>query len=339
MGVVLKKFVGWVVIVGIAAWIHEGLAIAVVLLSAVALPMMWFARRAPGSSAIEPATPAAARGREHRPKPPRGTPVAPWSVGGVTRINAVGESKYPEGLRGALSDFGHPLTSMGTELSGARAVVATDPTNPYDSNAVGVWIEGRHLVGYLPAELAAQYAPALSQLEEEGCNLRVPARVWIAERNGVFGSVSLSMPSPHGVLSFNELPEEPHCILPAGKALQITGEDGHMDVLTRYVHDNQRHLAVTLHVVPQPAASARSQASEVVEVRLDGSRIGCLTKASSEAVRDLVAYVADRGRVPVARAVLKGSSIKADVTLFLARSSEVTQKWLDGVDDASTSPT
>jgi len=158
----------------------------------------------------------------------------------------------------------------------------------------------------------------------------------VAQRDGVFGSVSLIMPAPNGVLSFNELPEEPHRVLPPGKALQVTGEEAHMDVLTKYVHDHQRHLAVTLHLATNAPKTARSQPVEVVEIRLDGQPVGCLTKAMTESVRDLVAYVAERGQVPVARAVLKGSSIKADVTLYVARSSEVSQQWLDGIGDAST---
>jgi hypothetical protein len=146
------------------------------------------------------------------------------------------------------------------------------------------------------------------------------------------------MPAPNGVLSFNELPEESHRVLPSGKALQVTGEDEHMNVLTDYVHDHNRHLAVTLHLITTTPKTARTQPAEAVEIRLDGHPIGCLSKAMTETVRDLVAYVADHGHVPVARAVLKGSSIKADVTLYVARSSEVSQQWLDGIGHATPIP-
>lgn len=145
------------------------------------------------------------------------------------------------------------------------------------------------------------------------------------------------MPAPDGVLSFNEMPEhDPYQILPQGRALQVSGEDEHMAVLTRYVSDRPRHLAVTLHEVTDEPKTARSQPARVVEVRLDGERVGCLTKAISEQVRDVVAYVNERGYLPVARAVLKGSSIKADLTLYVARSSEVSQAWLDNVPDRRT---
>lgn len=330
----MKKLVVWLLALGLAAAVHEALAVVFLGLSAAVFVIVWLAKNSSlGTSSqtqqltskTEPKTPA------YVASAPTGSPVEPWAPAGTTRINVVGESRYPAGFIGALEDFRLPLTPEGVELPGVRATLVTDPENPYDTNAVSVWLEGRHLVGYLPAELAAQYASALAELQSEGTYLRVPARAWVAEREGVFGSVSVSMPAPNGILSFNELPERLHCVLPTGKALQVTGEDAHMDVLTKYLNDQARYLAVTLHLVSQAPKSGRGQEREVVEVRLDGNPIGCLTKAMSDSVRDLVAYVSERGMEPVARAVLKGSSIKADVTLYVARSSDVTQQWLDSI--------
>jgi hypothetical protein len=73
----------------------------------------------------------------------------------------------------------------------------------------------------------------------------------------------------------------------------------------------------------------------LVEVRLDGQRVGVLTRAMSDQVRDLVAYVAECGCVPVARAVVKGSTLRADVVVYVARTVDVGQRWLDSVAPAS----
>lgn len=329
----VKKVLAWVLVLALVAWISEALAVTYILLSALFLPIAWLVRHSSVGNAgtSDTSTGVPASGVTHRASAPKGSPVEAWAVTGTVRLNVVGESRYPEGFRAALQDFRLPFTAQGVELPDVRAAVVTDPTNPYDSNAVSVWIEGRHLVGYLPADLAEQYAPALSQLESEGSHLRVPARVWVAERDGVFGSVSLVMPPPEGVVSFNEFPEAPLQVLPPGRALQVTGEDKHMDVLTRYLCDRPRYLALTLHEVIDEPKTPRSQPASVVEVRLDGNRVGCLSKAMSEQVRDVVAYVNRRGHVPVARGVLKGSSIKADITLYVARSSEVSQAWLDRI--------
>lgn len=106
-----------------------------------------------------------------------------------------------------------------------------------------------------------------------------------------------------------------------------------MDVLTRYLSDRERHLAVTLHIV-QEQKTERSQPYQAIEVRLDGQRVGVLTKAMSEKVADLVAYIADRNLLPVRRAVLKGSPLRAELILFVAKSHEVTSKWLESVGTA-----
>jgi len=53
----------------------------------------------------------------------------------------------------------------------------------------------------------------------------------------------------------------------------------------------------------------------------------------SDQIHDLVTYVADNDRIPVARAIIKGSDLRVDVTVHVARTSEVPQKWLDSVID------
>lgn len=60
------------------------------------------------------------------------------------------------------------VTEVG--LDGRKSVmfaVIPEPRNPYDPNAVAVSLQNRH-VGYLPAEVAAVYAPLLTDLLEQG---------------------------------------------------------------------------------------------------------------------------------------------------------------------------
>jgi hypothetical protein len=115
-----------------------------------------------------------------------------------------------------------------------------------------------------------------------------------------------------------------------GGVVQITGEENHMDVLRAFVlGSDPRHVAATLHVIDEPRRSG--DPVRLVEVRLDGQRVGVMSKTISDQLHDLVTYVAGRGRVPVARAVIKGSDLRADVTVHVARTSEVPQRWLDAV--------
>jgi hypothetical protein len=115
--------------------------------------------------------------------------------------------------------------------------------------------------------------------------------------------------------------------------MQVTCEEQHMDVLGRYVSDGDRYLAVTLHAI-DVQKTPRSTPYRAVEVRLDGQRVGELTKAMSEKLLDVVDFVASRGRLPLCRAVLKGSPLRAELTLQVAKAHEVTRKWLDGIQPA-----
>ena len=190
------------------------------------------------------------------------------------------------------------------------------------------------LVGFLPRDTAAAYHPALADLAERGEYLQIEARVWAHEEDGdVRGSVTLILPPPDGVQSFNEPPDEPHQVWPHGGAIQVTCEEQHMDVLGRFVSDRDRHLAVTLHAI-DVQKTPRSTAYRAVEVRLDGQRVGELTKGMSEKVIDVVDFIAGKGRLPLCRAVLKGSPLRAELTLQVAKAHEVTRRWLDGIEEA-----
>lgn len=273
---------------------------------------------------------------------PFGRPVPPWSER-LSSQNIVGESFNEAAFKTLASEYGHrSVPEYGVEINLARAAIVQDLDNPYDSNAVAVWIDGRHMVGHLPRDVATQYSTRLESLDR-GTYLQVPARVWIGrsfdwdersgvEVTGVRGSVTVQLPEPDGVVAFNDLPDEPHTVLPWGRAVQISGEELHMDVLRTFALGHApRHVAVTLHVVEEQRRTG--DPVRVVEVRLDAARVGVMSRAVSDQIHDLVTYVNSHGRTAVARAIIKGSDLRADVVVHVARTSEVPQKWLDSVKD------
>jgi hypothetical protein len=272
---------------------------------------------------------------------PFGQPVPPWSQK-LVHQGIVGESFHEDAFKAITAEYGQSsLPDYGYEVPEAVAAIVPDPDNKFDANAVAVWVEGRHLVGHLPRNVAAEYAPKLEALDR-GTYLQVPARVWVGrddwdretgapKQAGVRGSVSVRLPEPDGISPFNDLPDEPHSVLPWGRAIQITGEELHMDVLRTFaLGTDPRHVAATLHLIEEPRKTG--DAVRLVEVRLDDERVGVMSKAISEQVEDLVAFVAGKNRVPVARAIVKGSDLRAEVTVHVARTSEVPHKWLDGVE-------
>lgn len=271
---------------------------------------------------------------------PHGRAVPPWSEQ-LSRHNVVGESFHEADFKKLAADHGHKtVPDYGIELTETRAALIPEPDNPHDSNAVAVWIDDRYPVGHLPRDLAADYSSRLESLDR-GTFLQVPARVWIAptsdwdERTGaevrrIQGSVTVQLPDPDGIVPYNDLPEEPHTVLPWGRAVQLTGEEQHMDVLRTFaLGHSPRHVAATLHVIEEPRRTG--DPIRIVEVRLDGEPVGVMSKAVSTQIHDLVTFVASNGRTPVARATIKGSDLRADVAVNVARTSDVPQKWLDSV--------
>ncbi|MFC8504396.1 DUF2510 domain-containing protein [Pedococcus sp. NPDC057267] len=286
-------------------------------------------------AAADPGRPQRKPKTTYQTSRPAGAPVEPWAKASLN-VQVVGESNYEASFRRLMERNRPPWGEYGCEMRGLHAATVPDPSNPYDHDAVAVWVQDE-LVGFLSRDDASLYAPPLADLSEQGSHLRVEARVSVFRPDDdeltLCGSVTLSMPPPDGVQSFNALPERPFQVLPHGGQIQLTGEEQHMDVLRRYVADRSRYLAVTLHAVPKaPDADER-----VIEVRLDDHRIGSLTKGMSDKIIDLVQYVQGRNRLPVCRAVMKGSPLRAEVVLQVAKSFEVTRRWLDSVEPAPAS--
>ncbi len=104
---------------------------------------------------------AAPRKRDGRP---HGQPVQPWSER-LSPQNLVGESFHEAAFKALAAEYGHrSVPDYGVEIKTALAAMVPDPDNAYDSNAVSVWIDGRHLVGHLPRDVAAQFAHPLEKL-------------------------------------------------------------------------------------------------------------------------------------------------------------------------------
>lgn len=262
-------------------------------------------------------------------------PLDLWGQRGWCGQEVAGESHYADAIRKV---FGPKLT---TEWSEAEAVaqILPDPNNRYDRSAVQVLIDGS-VVGYLPKEDAARYAPVLSGLVAQGWLPQVAARVLGAlvsdygydargrehETTRFAGSVMLDLAEPHMLVPANLPPESLHVMLPRGASIQVTGEEAHLSTLAPLVGAaGEAWLHVTLHeVTEQLPRSSRT----LVEVRVNGSAVGRLTPKMSGELLPVVRHFAGLGLLTGGRAILKGNQLKADITIYMARSGELPQEWL-----------
>lgn len=271
--------------------------------------------------------PRAPRQTMHEPPPATGQPLEPWSP--TSRLFEVA-GEYFRMANLAELFAGLPTDSPGGYELQEPAQLVADPDNPHDSNAVSVYVRGLH-VGYLERDVAAHYQSSIAELGRRGFTALVHSRQWARGRAGDMGArVTVQLPPRNGFLPANELPPA-GSVMPRGSTMQVTQEDQHMDVLrpllARFGHEVP--LAATLHCVA--VERARSTVT-LVEVRVDGHSVGVLSPVQSGNLEALVSHIAARGRTPVARAVLKGNALKAEVTLYVSKAQDLDPAALASLD-------
>lgn len=145
---------------------------------------------------------------------------------------------------------------------------------------------------------------------------------------GLNARVSLALAEPHLLVPVNDPPSEPYSLLPNSGSVQVTGEQNHFDVLAEFARPEGDVLAIaTLHEIEeQLARSSRT----VVEVRVDGRRVGTLTPKMSGQFLPAIRHMRDRELGTAARAGVQASDVAAEVTLQAARSHELDSGWLNG---------
>jgi hypothetical protein len=78
-------------------------------------------------------------------------------------LEVVGEASYQDNLWRIVGGRSSPNDRVRTEV---YAVLVAEPDNPYDANAVSVWVRGLK-VGYLSRDDARRYRPGLLALEQK----------------------------------------------------------------------------------------------------------------------------------------------------------------------------
>lgn len=215
------------------------------------------------------------------------------------------------------------------------AALIPEPSNAYDRNAVMVIVKGQH-VGYLEKEVAASIQPTLRRIVEAGYAPVVGARIWAVARHDYenprklrhHANVRVALNYAHLILPINDPPFEEYSVLPWGGSLQVTGEERHQDVLSNYVSPNGDALVLgTLSVIE----AARSTGKELVEVRIDGERIGQLTPGSSQHFLPAIWHLHAQGATTAAWLRVKGNAIAAQVTIHATRAHELPSDWFESL--------
>jgi hypothetical protein len=113
------------------------------------------------------------------------------------QIEVAGETYHVKSIKRVFQQFGMPISDGGCTLEEVECILAPEPWNPHDPNAVAVMI-GSHHVGYLPADLAVDYAHGLARLAANGVLTTGLARLWAKNDVGmVRARVTILIPESH----------------------------------------------------------------------------------------------------------------------------------------------
>ena len=315
--------------------------------------MAWFRRRSSPESENAPSADSTVESHDVARPPPRfaspppSVPHAPppvsnlvpfdlWGQRGWPQTEVSGESFYADSFRALV---GRRLRTEGEELY-IDVELVREPHNPHDRNAIAVIARG-HPVGHIPREIATIYASTFDEFASRGLVPRVAARIWVGERGDwettsdggsrmtaprVVARVSVDLPDLHMLTPRNAPPAVAHRELPAGRTVQISGEDMFMDALCPYLCDEGECWVYT---TLEEAEGMTARSKPVTAVLLDGRRVGQLTPKMSEEFLPAIRYLAERNQLTVGRAIVKGNHLKADVTLYAARTGELPSSWLE----------
>ena len=211
-----------------------------------------------------------------------------------------------------------------------NVTLVCEPDNPYSKSGKAISVRnGNDILGYIPSDVAKTYYPEIARICASGTIAETNARLWIS--GDLFSpdprmDLSIALLDPGLNVPLNNPPLDGWGLIPYGKPIQVTKESDHFDVLQDYVPESGKGpLFVTLHKANLGAKNVRVG----VEVRLDGERIGELTKASSEKLLPAIEHLDAQGLDTVCYATIQGSAIAAEVTLHLLRANEMDDESLN----------
>lgn len=213
----------------------------------------------------------------------------------------------------------------GQEFYG-EAVLIPEQGNVHDASAVRVDVDDI-AVGYLPREDASRYRPVLDNLFERGRVAVTPVRVWATNADGTWRArVTITLGDPSEIVPANEPPGGDIVeIPPNSRTVQVTGEEHHTDALAPYARGEHTSVWVSLHGIEKPGSR---NGLRVVEVRVDGQRCGFLSPVTSIDLLPVIDRLEASGKLAVARASVRGNSLKADVRLDVMRAGDLNEEWI-----------
>ncbi|GAA2945370.1 hypothetical protein GCM10010525_06280 [Glutamicibacter bergerei] len=213
-----------------------------------------------------------------------------------------------------------------------------EPDNPHSprGDAISARVGG-FVIGYLSSSDARKWSPVIHRITASGATAVTQGNVFAYKRekwagNGSYKTevelnVRVGLPEPEMILPLNTESLSTVAVLPWGSALQVTKEEDHFDHLFEYVPEGGEGMVVlTMHL--HENVLKNGTVKELVEVRLDGERVGQLTPTTSQHYLATVRHAKDMEKELGVWAKLKGSGVAAELVIQGARAVDLPDQWL-----------
>lgn len=249
-----------------------------------------------------------------------GAIVELWGTGSSPRGEILGESVYAGHIRSVIRE------RTGEASLGDRGIETDAIALIIDSGEETLAFIDGSPVGYLPDETLAPLEAAIRSITTNGCVPSIRARLWASD---AIASVSLDVGDPDLMVPINALPDSGLVELPTGRSIQVTGEDGHMDVLIPLLGEALQVSAWTT-LTAIMTGSGKSE-KRIVEVQINGDPVGQLTAGMSAELLPAIDHLQERRLGAAVRATVKGNQVKVDVSIRAAKSGDISRSWFDSL--------
>ena len=237
-----------------------------------------------------------------------------WPSGeGWARTELVSDAASVQGIRAVVAAHsGAKVPTDGTTL--AASAVAID-----DGTRAVFYVDG-YRIGHLGPEEAKYVRPILRRLHEEGMAASAAVNMWTGYSSA---NAHVDLAGPETILPINAVPQGAHAVIPSGKAVQVTGEEDHLTELVEFLSGASARAAwATLDLTEGRGGKP------IVQVSISGREVGRLTPGMSAEFAPVVKLLADQGSIAVVTAWIKGSALKADVTIRAQKAGELSADWI-----------
>jgi hypothetical protein len=246
--------------------------------------------------------------------------------------DVVGESNYRKA-------FEHVAAKKSTGEINAKVVLAREPANKFDKNAVRVHIDGLTL-GYLPREDAPEWSRLLDHLDSQGKSALVNARIWwdleADSEFEPFGSVQLDVAEPKFAVHVNQFPIDSSINIAGSNSYQLSGEQDYLDkieiLLDSGIYDNGAAAWVELR-----SSKSSEGKKSVVDIYFEGSKIGNLSSATSSKYIPIIERIESSKYGLYAECEVTGNAIAAEARLKVTLPEDFSPEMVSTIKNLSVS--